>query len=99
VLRQEFQDFVHRNAEVLRKLLHLRVAEDRAELVGGDRHILTVTKPRADLIAETALLQLGNETVEIAKIGLCQDGGDQRRYCGGFGLAQHAFERAAEIIE
>jgi predicted GNAT family N-acyltransferase len=99
VLRQEFQGFVYRDAEVLRELLHLRVAQDRAELVGRDRHVLAVTEPRANLIAEAALLQLGNETVEIAEIGLCQNGGDQRRYGGGFRLAQNALERAAEVIE
>ena len=69
-------------AEMAREFLHLGAAENSLELIFGDRKIGAGPEPGFDLGVEPALLQRGDETVEIAVLRLGQhrmDGSGQRR--------------------
>ena len=80
-----------------REFLHLGAAENSLELIFGDRKIGAGPEPGLDLGVEPALLQRGDETIEIAVLRLGQhriDGSGQRRR---FDCAQGSSQRAAEI--
>jgi hypothetical protein len=97
VLRQQFERRVDGEAEMAREFLHLGAAENSLELIFGDRKIGAGPEPGFDLGVEPALLQRGDETVEIAVLRLGQhriDGSGQRRR---FDCAQGSSQRAAEI--
>jgi hypothetical protein len=74
MLCHELQGRIHRKTKVASKLLNLLIAESSPELVRTHWQVLAVAKPRLDLVVETALLKLGNKSLEVADIGLRQGG-------------------------
>jgi hypothetical protein len=94
MIRQQFERGVRIDPEMLRKLSDMIVAERGAKLVGRYRQICAVAKPGLHLRAESALLQLVYDPLQIAKVRLGQDCRDEIGHRGGLDLAQRAGEQA-----
>src|SRR6516162_8755409 len=65
ILRQQFERGIDRQAEVACEFLNLGIAENGLELVFADRKIGARTEPGVHLGVQAALLQRGDQTVEI----------------------------------
>ena len=65
ILRHRLERLIDRQSEMAGKILHLRVAEHRFQLLLGDWQIRARTEPGFDLSVEAAILRRGHEPVEI----------------------------------
>jgi hypothetical protein len=76
VLRQQFQRGIDRQPEVPGEFLNLSIAENRFKLFFGDRKIGARPEPGLNLCVEPALLQRGDQPVEIVilRLGLMATG-------------------------
>src|SRR5262249_14591770 len=97
ILSQEFERRVDGEAEMAREFLRLRIAENGLELIFSNRKIGARPEPGLHLGVKPALLQRGDETVEIAVLRLGQHRIDDSRPCRRLGLDQASLQQAAEI--
>jgi hypothetical protein len=63
LLGQDLCDLIHRDIEPGGQLLDRIAAQYLFQLVGRDRQVLTVADPGFDLLAETGLLQFGDDGI------------------------------------
>jgi hypothetical protein len=70
MIRQQFERCVRIDPEMLGKLSDMIIAEGSTELVGRHRQICAAAKPGLHLRAESALLQLVHDALQIAKVRL-----------------------------
>src|ERR1700674_440977 len=99
MLRQQLQRSIDGKTEVLGQLLNLLVAESRPDLVGGDRQVRAIAKPRLHLVVEPALLELGNKPLQVAEIGFRQNGRNQGGRLSGYDLPDDTLECATDVVE
>src|SRR6516164_10253317 len=97
VLRQQLERRSVQQAELPREFLNLGVAENGLELIFADRKIGARPEPGLYLRIQAALLQRGDQAIEIVILRLGQhrieDSGQRSR----FSLAQDPSQHTAEI--
>src|SRR5690242_19124826 len=96
ILRQQFQRLIDRQAEMTREFLYLSVAENGFELIFADWKIGAGPEPGLHLGVEPALLQGGDQAVEIVVLRLREHRVDDGGQCDRLGFAQRPSQHAAE---
>ena len=99
VFGQKLQRLIDRQAKMGGDLLDLIAAKRSTELIGRDVHVGAVAEPGPHLIAQPVLLELSDQAIEIAEIGLGQNRRDQARRGGRGYLPDQPAQSSADIIE
>jgi hypothetical protein len=72
IFSEHVERLIHRHAQRTGDLLQVLVVQRGAQLLLGDRHILSVRKPGGDLLVEARLLQFVHDALQIAEVRLRQ---------------------------
>src|ERR1700722_678913 len=92
LLRQNLGNLIDRDVELGSQLLDRVAAQYLLELLSRDRQGLPVSDPGFDLIAQTRLLQLGNDRRQSALIAVAQYLAQHNRQNSALQLSEHALE-------